>query len=117
VDLNFTGTPDPDPYPLWHETQVESGQNYGGFADRNTSELLEQARITLDLETRARLYFRFQSRFADQTPALLLFYPVYSYAVDGSVSGVQVGPLIEPSDRLNTLAGWSLGRVVAEAGP
>lgn len=117
VDLNFSGTPDPDPYPLWHETQVESGQNYGGFADRNTSELLEQARITLDLETRARLYFRFQSRFADQTPALLLFYPVYSYAVDSRVSGVQVGPLIEPSDRLNTLAGWSLGQVVAEAGP
>ncbi len=108
VDMNFAGTPDPDPYPLWHETQVESGQNYGGLADRATSELLEQARITLDLETRARLYFSFQSRFADQTPALLLFYPVYTYAVDTSVSGVQVGPLIEPSDRLNGLAQWSV---------
>lgn len=116
VDLNFAGTPDPDPYPLWHETQVESGQNYGGLADRATSELLEQARITLDLETRARLYFKFQSRFADQVPALLLFYPVYTYAVDTSVGGVQVGPLVEPSDRLNGLAQWSVvtQRVVVE---
>ena len=116
VDLNFAGTPDPDPYPLWHETQVESGQNYGGLSDRATSELLEQARITLDLETRARLYFKFQSRFADQVPALLLFYPVYTYAVDTSVGGVQVGPLIEPSDRLNGLAQWSVvtQRVVVE---
>jgi peptide/nickel transport system substrate-binding protein len=110
VDLNLAGAPDPDPYPLWHETQIESGQNYGGFADRRTSELLEQARITTDLDTRARLYYAFQSRFLDQTPALLLFYPVYNYAVDATVLGVQVGPLIEPSDRLHTLAQWSLGQ-------
>ncbi|MEI2827874.1 MAG: hypothetical protein V9F04_16860 [Dermatophilaceae bacterium] len=92
VDLNLAGTPDPDPYPMWHETQVESGQNYGGLNDRVISELLEQARITSDLAARARLYYQFQSRFADQTPALLLFYPVYNYAVDTSVAGVQVGP-------------------------
>ena len=116
VDLNLSGTPDPDPYPLWHETQVESGQNYGGFADRRTSELLEQARLTTDLDTRARLYYSFQSRFVDQTPALLLFYPVYNYAVDTSVLGVQLGPLVEPSDRLNTLAQWSVvtRRVIVE---
>lgn len=116
VDLNFTGAPDPDPYPLWHETQVESGQNYGGYADRTASEQLEQARITTNLETRARLYYNFQSRFADQTPALLLYYPVYTYAVDASVGGVQIGPLVEASDRLSTLAQWSLvtRRVIVE---
>ena len=116
VDLNLSGTPDPDPYPMWHETQVESGQNYGGFNDRVTSELLEQARITSDLGARARFYYQFQSRFIDQAPALLLFYPVYNYAVDASVNGVQVGPLIEASDRLNTLAQWSVvtRRVVVE---
>ena len=108
ADLNLSGTPDPDPYPWWHETQVESGQNYGGFSDRLTSEYLEQARTTLDLETRARAYQSFQSRFADQTPALLLYYPVYNYAVDTSVMGVQIGLLTEPSDRFNNLADWYL---------
>jgi peptide/nickel transport system substrate-binding protein len=119
VDVNLAGSPDPDPYPLWHETQVESGQNYGGFADRITSELLEQARITTDLATRARLYYSFQSRFVDQTPALLLFYPVYSFGVDASVNGVQAGPLIEASDRLNTLGQWSVvtRRVIVEQSP
>jgi peptide/nickel transport system substrate-binding protein len=106
ADLNLSGTPDPDPYPLWHETQVESGQNYGGFADRLTSEYLEQARITLDLETRARRYQAFQSRFADEVPALLLYYPVYNYGVDTKVMGVQIGLLTEPSDRFNNIADW-----------
>jgi peptide/nickel transport system substrate-binding protein len=85
---------------------VESGQNYSGYSDRLTSELLEQARITTDLAQRARLYQRFQSRFADQVPALLLYYPVYNYAVDTKVNGVQIGPLTEPSDRFSHIAEW-----------
>jgi peptide/nickel transport system substrate-binding protein len=108
ADLNLAGTPDPDPYPLWHETQAESGQNYSGYADRITSEILEQARLATDLNQRAELYRKFQSRFSDQTPALLLFYPVYNYAVDAKVNGVQVGPLTEPSDRFSTLGQWYL---------
>jgi len=62
------------------------------------------------------LYYSFQSRFADQTPALLLFYPVYNYAVDAGVSGVQIGPLFDTSDRLNNLAAWSVvtRRVIVE---
>ncbi len=116
VDLNLAGSPDPDPYPLWHQTQIDSGQNYGGFDDRISSQLLEEARITNDLDTRARLYYRFQSRFVDQAPALLLYYPVYNYGVDASVHGVQAGPLIEAADRLNALAQWSVvtRRVIVE---
>jgi len=119
VDLNLSGSPDPDPYPLWHQTQVDSGQNYGGFDDLISSQFLEQARITADLDARARLYYRFQSRFVDQVPALLLYYPVYNYGVDASVHGVQAGPLIEPSDRLNMLAQWSVvtRRVIVEQQP
>jgi peptide/nickel transport system substrate-binding protein len=119
VDLNLAGSPDPDPYPLWHQTQIESGQNYGGFDDRVGSEMLEQARITTDLEARVRLYYRFQSRFVDQVPALILYYPVYNYGVDVSVHGVQAGPLVDPSDRLNSLAQWSVvtRRVIVEQQP
>jgi hypothetical protein len=49
-------------------------------------------------------------------PALLLYYPVYNYAVDASVHGVQASPLSEPSDRLNNLAQWSVvtRRVIVE---
>ena len=55
----------------------------------------------------------------DQVPALLLYYPVYNYGVDASVHGVQAGPLIEVSDRLNTLTQWSMvtRRVIVEAQP
>jgi len=97
---------DPDPYPLWHSTQKEGGQNFGGFASRQADIVLEEARLTVDKERRRELYFRFQEIFAEEVPALLLYYPVYIYGVDKEVKGVQVGPLNSPSDRFRGIAGW-----------
>jgi peptide/nickel transport system substrate-binding protein len=106
TDLNLSKYPDPDPYPFWHDSQTETGQNYSGFADRNISIWLEQARITPDFGRRAELYRSFQHRFQDQLPALLLFYPVYNYAIDTQIQGVSIGPLFDPSDRFNTVNEW-----------
>ncbi len=106
VDLSFAATPDPDPYPFWHQTQIESGQNFSGYDNRDVSEILEQARTIPSYKDRAKFYRAFQSKFADQTPALMLYYPIFNYAVDKKVSGVQLGPLVDRSDRFNSLADW-----------
>lgn len=108
VDLNLSRTPDPDPYPFWHQAEAVGGQNYSGWDSRTASEYLEQARVTADYSLRAKLYRNFQVVFARELPALPLYIPVYSYGVGSQVNGVQVGPLYEPSDRLNTLARWYL---------
>jgi len=108
VDLNLSRSPDPDPYPFWHPAEAVGGQNYSGWDNRAASEYLEQARVTADYSLRARLYRNFQVVFAKELPALPLYVPVYSYGVDSQVQGVQVGPLYEPSDRLNTLTEWFL---------
>ena len=106
VDLNLTSMPDPDPYPFWHQTQAVGGQNYSMWNDRQASEYLEQARIILDINDRARLYRNFQVRFSDQIPALPLYYQVYTYGVSADVKGVRIGPIFEPSDRLETINQW-----------
>jgi peptide/nickel transport system substrate-binding protein len=108
TDINLTRSPDPDPYPFWHDSQAETGQNYGGFEDRNSSIWLEQARITPDFSKRADLYQSFQHRFNDQMPALPLVNPVYSFAIDASVQGVTVGPMLDPSDRFASITSWYL---------
>ena len=108
VDLNLSQTPDPDPYPFWHQTQISSGQNYSKWDDRQASEYLEQARITTDLAERTRLYNNFQVRWSQELPALPLFYPVYTYAVSTDVHGVSIGPILEPADRFNHVTNWYL---------
>lgn len=106
VELDFTRSPDPDPYPFWHQTQATSGQNYSLWNDRQASEYIEQARIIVDPEERTRLYRNFQVRFANELPALPLFYPIYTYGVDAQVQGVRIGPIFEPSDRFGTITRW-----------
>ncbi len=108
VDLNLSRSPDPDPYPFWHQAQTVGGQNYSMWDDRQASEYLEQARIMVDQAERARLYRNFQVRFAEDLPALPLFYPVYRYAVDQQVLGVSMGPLFDTSDRFNIITKWYL---------
>ncbi len=103
---------DPDQYENWHQTQIpvgnSLGQNYGGLNDRDISEALETARKTTDQAKRAELYTRFQELFADRVPALLLYYPVYTYGVDSRVRGVQLAPMLAPSDRFRNIAQWYL---------
>lgn len=108
VDLNLSRYPDPDPYPFWDQAQATGGQNYGKWNDRRASEFLELARVSSDLDERAKAYRNFQVRFTTEMPALPLFHPVYTYAVDAQVQGVRMGPLYDPSDRFATLTTWFL---------
>ena len=108
VDLNLSRTPDPDPYPFWHQTEATGGQNYSQWDNRAASEYLEQARVIADMDTRMRLYRNFQVIFARELPALPLFFPVYTFGVDSRVMGVQSPPLFEPADRFNAIANWYL---------
>jgi peptide/nickel transport system substrate-binding protein len=107
VDLDLTTSGDPDPYPFWHETEIEPpGQNYAGYKSREMSEILETARLTPDRSARKELYHEFQQLFAKDVPAILLYNPVYNYAVDQYVYGVHVGPIVRPGDRFLGLADW-----------
>ncbi|HQE94186.1 MAG TPA: ABC transporter substrate-binding protein [Anaerolineae bacterium] len=108
---------DPDPYPFWHETQalVGQGQNYAGFQHRRISEVIEQARVTINPQQRLTLYHEFQQLFMGEVPAIPLYVPVYTYAIDMRVNGDQIGPLMHSGDRFRTVADWYVlqRRVVA----
>lgn len=108
VDLNLERSPDPDPYPFWDQAQATGGQNYTQWNNTPASEALEQARVTVKMDERSRLYHNFQVIFNKELPALPLYYPVYNYAVDRTVQGVQMGPLFSADDRFATISDWFL---------
>jgi peptide/nickel transport system substrate-binding protein len=108
VDLTLARTPDPDPYPFWHQAQRTNGQNYSMWDDRRGSEYIEQARVTANRQERLRLYRNFQVHFNREMPALPLFYPMYTYAVDEEVGGISLGPIFDPSDRFANIIEWFL---------
>ena len=42
----------------------------------------------------------------EEVPSLLLYYPIYSYAVDHQVQGVQLSPMLHSSDRFRNITAW-----------
>jgi len=108
VDLDFENDHDPDPYPFWHQSEVTGGQNYSQWDDRSASEYIEQARVIVDTNFRSKLYRNFQIVFSRQLPALPLYYPVFTFAVDSQVSGVQLAPIYNISDRFLNFNEWYL---------
>ena len=69
---------------------------------------LAEARVINDQEERAKLYRNFQVIFAEEIPALPLFYPVYNFAIDNSIQGIRLGAMYDPSDRFWNVGEWFL---------
>jgi len=99
--------PDPAPYPFWPSSQAnEDGLNFASLISSEADALLSEARSTDDRKRRFELYQHFQYFFAEEVPSLLLYQPVYNYAVDSSVQDVQIGPMHDSSDRFRTITHW-----------
>ncbi|MFA6105477.1 MAG: peptide ABC transporter substrate-binding protein [Patescibacteria group bacterium] len=104
----ITGS-DPDPYPFWHSSQIDyPGLNLSGFSDRNADKLLEDSRVTVDPKIRAENYLKFQNILIDEVPAIFLYTPWHSMAVNKEVKGVNVSVLNVPTDRFSGLSNWYL---------
>lgn len=97
---------DPDPYPFWHQTQIEGGQNYAGWDNTDASMLLELARSFQEQGQRNDYYFEFQRIFAEEVPSIILYHPTYTFGVDQEILGVQMTPMSNPSDRFRTISNW-----------
>lgn len=100
---------DPDPYAFWHSTQMEHpGLALAVFYQKNIDDLLETARKTSDEEQRRLKYFNFQNILAEETPAIILYNPYYTYAMTRDVKGVDSQYISLPSDRFADILNWHI---------
>ena len=98
---------DPDVYPQWHSSQAaEHGGNYAGYSDPDIDRWLEVARQQLDAEDRRNTYVHFQARWAEEQPSVVLYHPLYSFAVSQELHGITADPLPDSSWRLRDAVNW-----------
>jgi len=97
---------DPDVYSFWHSSQISEGLNFGAWSSRKADDLLERGRQISDQSQREKLYDEFQKVFAEEEPSVLLYYPVYTYAVGKEVRGVRLDTLLTPADRFRYVDQW-----------
>lgn len=100
---------DPDPYPLWHSTQViNPGLNLANYTSRTADDILDKARASTDKNERIKLYYQFQKLLASDIPAIFLYHSTYLYPIDQSIKGIELHLLSQPADRFNDITNWYL---------
>jgi peptide/nickel transport system substrate-binding protein len=84
---------DPDIFPVWHSSQFPpQGLNNGFYANPEADRLIEEARRTLDQDTRKKLYDRFQEILHEDQPYCFLYVPYSLPIVASRIQGVEVAP-------------------------
>ena len=109
--------PDPDPYPAWHSSQArDSGRNLAAYSNERADRLMEEARVTRDLDERQRLYFAFQDIFHEDVPSLLLFHPSNTYFITEQIREINTGVLFTNSSRFRNVHEWVFEETIGIGG-
>lgn len=98
---------DPDVYVFWHSSQIgESGLNIANYSNLEVDKLLEEARLSTNLEERIEKYHKFQEIIANDLPAIFMYSPVYIYVQSKKINSFNIRNILKPSDRFNNISEW-----------
>ena len=96
-----------DLFPFWHSSQRQSpGVNLANYADRQSDQLLEQARQTNDIKIRNQEYQDFQDILTNDLPAIFLYQPSYAYPINKKIKGITLQNIVNPYDRFINIENW-----------
>lgn len=100
-----------DTYSYWHSTQAgPMGQNLSNYKSFQVDSLIEDIRSTFDTEEKESKLAELAKKIKEDVPAVFLYRPVYYYAVDGKLTGVNMDEVVFSSDRFSRMASWVFNR-------
>ena len=100
-----------DTYSYLHSTQVgANGLNLSNYKSFHVDSLIEDIRNTFDEVKRTEKLKQIADRLSKDIPAIYLYKPVYYYASNGKVNGVDMTGVSFPSDRFSNISEWQFDR-------
>jgi peptide/nickel transport system substrate-binding protein len=88
--LAWINEPDPDPYGLFHSSQIEGGMNVVSYKSEEADQLIEEARGELDPARRTDLHHQLHEVLARDQPYLWTVQVAEKWAVNKRVQNVAV---------------------------
>ncbi len=97
-----------DLYGYWHSTQTgENGLNLSNYKSFSVDTLIEAIRESFDDEEKEAKLKRMAEIIKEDIPAIFLYRPVYYYASDQKVQGINLDNLAFPADRFCRINEWT----------
>lgn len=96
-----------DFYSFWHSSQRnDPGLNVALYANITTDSILEKARTSSDTSERSETFLRFADEIKEETPAVFLYSPEFTYILPTRVTGTSFVGLSEPYERFAGVSDW-----------
>jgi len=96
-----------DTYSYLHSTQVgANGLNLSNYKSFKVDSLIEDIRSIFDSGKRAEKLKLIAEKITEDIPAIFLYKPIYYYASDGKVRGINMKNVAFPSDRFSNISDW-----------
>ncbi len=93
VIIGWSLTVDPDPYMLFHSSQVDNGLNYYSYKNEKVDSLLLEGQKVFDQEKRTEIYHEVHKIINKEQPYTFLFLRSTLVGVNSQIKNVSVSPL------------------------
>ncbi len=98
---------DLDFFSFWHSSQRnDPGLNVALYANVTTDTLLANMRSHTTPNDRANIYQKFSDVIAEETPAIFLYVPTYTYVVSPLIHNISLAGVAHGTERFSTVNEW-----------
>ena len=98
---------DQDLYAFWDsQERNDPGLNIALYANKTIDALIENARGSTDVKTRAANLQKIEDIISADYPAAFIYSPNFTYAIPDNLRGVKLPQIIIPAERFITVASW-----------
>lgn len=96
-----------DLFAFWHSSQrKDPGLNIAMYTNNKVDQILENAFITSDEETRIKKYAQFEDEIKKDMPAVFLYSPNFIYVVSKNLHGLSLENINAPANRFLSSYLW-----------
>lgn len=96
-----------DLFAFWHSSQRnDPGLNIALYANSTADSLLAQLRVAQTSAERRNLYEDLRAEIAEDTPAVFLYAPDFTYAFPDRIEGLRLTAVSAPSERFMDVYRW-----------
>lgn len=91
-NLGWTGSIDPDPYQIFHSSQISAGDNFVGLKNLELDRAIEALRREFDIDKRIELCRKIELLLYDEQPYTFMFCPDALVALRSDYKNVRLFP-------------------------
>lgn len=96
-----------DLFAFWHSSQRnDPGLNIALYANSAADSLLEELRVAKTSAERRSLYEDFRDELIEDTPAVFLYAPDFTYIFPDRIEGLELTAISQPSERFSDIYRW-----------